>query len=474
MVSVKVFNQTFTLGSYYRPPSLLNGVSDLVEVLSSIPPESIQNLIIAGDFNVDMSSPSGRLFSDFSSLLNSSLSQIVSSPTRTHVSGSCSIIDLVLVPNSISASSVILPPVSSSDHNSVLSTVSFRSTAHFNRQPPKRKIWLCHLADFDMANFLLSSIPWDTLLSSDLDLSWNIVKNNFMRVIDHCIPSKYSSPSSFPPWIDSDLKMKIKRRQKLFTQAKRFNSSSIRQTYCSLRNYITSTIRLKRFQFFRSLSSSSPKKFWSYVRSTRKTSSSVPPLTFNDKIFTSDCDKADILNKYFSGCFNLSIPPFSSLPPTYLCTQSQVLSLIANLPLDSASGPDFILTRMLKHTAHSIVTHIFNLSLSLGRVPSDWKNSFIVTIPKSSSNTSDPSNYRPISLLSVISKILEKHVHSILYSFCLDHNLVSPYQFGFLPNRSTSSALLFATNSFHKILQNNKAICACFLDLKKALFLMLH
>ena len=71
LVSVKVFNQTFTLGSYYRPPSLLNGVSDLVELLSSIPPESIQNLIIAGDFNVDMSSPSGRLFSDFSSLLNS-------------------------------------------------------------------------------------------------------------------------------------------------------------------------------------------------------------------------------------------------------------------------------------------------------------------------------------------------------------------------------------------------------------------
>ena len=71
LVSVKVFNQTFTLGSYYRPPSSLNGISDLVELLSSVPSESIQNLIIAGDFNVDMSSPSGRLFSDFSSLLNS-------------------------------------------------------------------------------------------------------------------------------------------------------------------------------------------------------------------------------------------------------------------------------------------------------------------------------------------------------------------------------------------------------------------
>ena len=119
-----------------------------------------------------------------------------------------------------------------------------------------------------MAKFLLSSILWDTLLSSDLDLSWNTFKDNVMRVIDHCIPSKYCSPS-FPPWIDSDLKMKIKRHQKLFIQAKRFNSSSICQTYCSLRNYmyITSNIRLKRFQFFRSLSSSPSNKFWSYFQS---------------------------------------------------------------------------------------------------------------------------------------------------------------------------------------------------------------
>ena len=56
--------------------------------------------------------------------------------------------------------------------------------------------------------------------------------------------------------------------------------------------------------------------------------------------------------------FPLFLPAFgqSSLPPSYLCTQSQVLSLIANLPLDSASGPDFISTHKLKHTARSIIS----------------------------------------------------------------------------------------------------------------------
>ena len=91
-----------------------------------------------------------------------------------------------------------------------------------------------------------------------------------------------------------------------------------------------------------------------------------------------------------------------------------------------------------------------------------------VFIPNISSNSSDHSNYCSILFPSVISKLLAILMHYILYSFCLDHNLIiSPFQFGFLHNRSTNSALLFLTNSFHDVLRNNKTICPCFLDLKK-------
>ena len=107
-------------------------------------------------------------------------------------------------------------------------------------------------------------------------------------------------------------------------------------------------------------------------------------------------------------------------------------------------------------------------SISTGLVPLDWKSSFIVPIPKLSPPSNSSSNYRPISLLCLISKLLEKHIHSILSDFCMSLELISPFQFGFLPQRSTVSALLFSTHSIISLLESNPAVCGVFLDLKKA------
>ena len=128
---------------------------------------------------------------------------------------------------------------------------------------------------------------------------------------------------------------------------------------------------------------------------------------------------------------------------------------------------------MLKSSAGSIaypLCRIFNLSISSGLVPLEWKSSFVVPIPKSSPASSSASNYRPISLLNLISKLLEKHMGSILYDhdFCINSNLISPLQFGFLPHRSTTSALLFSSHSILSLLESHTSVCGIFLDLRKA------
>ena len=126
---------------------------------------------------------------------------------------------------------------------------------------------------------------------------------------------------------------------------------------------------------------------------------------------------------------------------------------------------------MLKSTSSSIASplcHIFNLSISSGLVPLDWKFSSVVPIPKSSPTSSSPSNYRPISLLSLVSKLLEKHIQSLLYDFCISNNLISPFQFGFLPYRSTISALLYSTHTIFSLLESYSSVCGAFLDLRKA------
>ena len=109
------------------------------------------------------------------------------------------------------------------------------------------------------------------------------------------------------------------------------------------------------------------------------------------------------------------------------------LSLISSLPSKTASGPDGISSFLLKATA----------SISLPLFPHEWKTSNIVPIPKCSPPSSSSSNFCPISLLSLVSKLLEKHVHSILLDFCFNQNLISPYQFGFLASRSTTTRLYF-------------------------------
>ena len=98
-----------------------------------------------------------------------------------------------------------------------------------------------------------------------------------------------------------------------------------------------------------------------------------------------------------------------------------------------ASGPDGILAQMLKNMPHSIapsITKLFNLSILSGQFPSAWKLSHVVPIPKSNNHAS-PTNYRPILLLSVLSKLLERHVYGLIVQHLESNSLLSNCQWGF-------------------------------------------
>ena len=161
----------------------------------------------------------------------------------------------------------------------------------------------------------------------------------------------------------------------------------------------------------------------------------------------------------------------STSPLDLLCSKDELLRLLLNLSCDTATGPDGISARILKLSVHSItvpLTLIFNLSISSGIFPSDWKNSYIVPIPKSKSPSSAPFDYRPISLLFIISKVLERHIFNYLHDFCTTNQFLSESQFGFCPGRSTELALLSITHSWLSSLDSHNSICATFFDLRKA------
>ena len=136
-----------------------------------------------------------------------------------------------------------------------------------------------------------------------------------------------------------------------------------------------------------------------------------------------------------------------------------------------ATGPDGISARMLKETASTIapsVTELFNLSLHQQTFPSQWKYAKVVPIPKNSESKSSPNNYRPISLLPIVSKVFEKYIHSII-SDHLDENCPIPTnQWGFQSGKSTTTALISTIHIWLNALDSGNEIATVFFDFKKA------
>ena len=134
-----------------------------------------------------------------------------------------------------------------------------------------------------------------------------------------------------------------------------------------------------------------------------------------------------MLYHFFSQCLKKSVSPFTSTsgnlftfsesPNNLSCT---VLHLITQLPTDTASGPDDIFAKMLKSTATSIAYpyHLSSTCPSFQLYSVMIGNSQIVPIPQKSSPSS-PSNYCPISLLSLVNKLLEQHIFNWLSNFAL-------------------------------------------------------
>ena len=116
----------------------------------------------------------------------------------------------------------------------------------------------------------------------------------------------------------------------------------------------------------------------------------------------------------------------------------------------------------------SSLTHIYNLSLTTATFPSDWKRAIVCPIFKNRGEKSDPSNYRPISLLPAVGKVFDKLQSRSLCQFLMKNGLISDQQFGFLPGRSTLTQLLSVTDEWARAIDRGERVAAVFLDFYKA------
>ena len=223
------------------------------------------------------------------------------------------------------------------------------------------------------------------------------------------------------------------------------------------------------------------KTFWSaYKRlSNKKKNTNIPPI-YEDGIYISNFkNKSSIFNKYFAQqCqpFNIAstLPNFTPLTNNFLTditfTHAQIAGIIQKLDSKKANGFDNISAAMLKVCPNEVarpLSLIFKKCLESGSFPSAWKHANVQPVHKKNSRQ-DKSNYRPISLLCICSKVYEKIVFDAMYKFFLTNNLLSPNQSGFRPGDSCINQLLAITSEIYNAFEKRQETRAAFLDISKA------
>ena len=194
-------------------------------------------------------------------------------------------------------------------------------------------------------------------------------------------------------------------------------------------------------------------------------------------------DKANLFNKFFHSIFVVDAANAtfhsSSFPDSSLwsieITLEDTFAALSSCDPSKAAGGDRIPPIILKHTAAALaepIHHLFSLCLSKSYLPAEWRCHHITPIHKSG-DRSIISNYRPISLLCCISKVLERLVFDKSYDFIVKSS-ISDSQFGFIKNRSTLHQLLLYSELLYSAHDNRQQVDSIYLDIRKAFDTVSH
>ena len=286
------------------------------------------------------------------------------------------------------------------------------------------------------------------------------------------------------------IRKEIRRRNRLYRKAKKSNNASCWTKFKFVRNRVISIIRQSKENYYERLSSklksgtlSSP-DWWKTLKSmiSPHTETCIPPLfdVSSDSMIADDHEKANLLNVHFENqsCIDDS---FSNIPVerfqlehdtlhTINIIPTEVLDVLKTLKTGKASGPDCINNRILIETAHQLAPHLselFNFSLNISSVPNSWKVSNVCPIFESG-DTSLPSNYRPVSLLNSIEKVLERVIFKHVFNHLKDNNFITSRQSGFVPGDSTVNQVTSIYNNICKALDDGLEFRVVFCDISKA------
>lgn len=486
------------VGTIYRPQTHTDFLDKFDQMLSNVC--FSQETYILGDLNI-CSRKKPPMFHKYNNLITAAgFDQIIKEPTRVDAN-SKSTIDHILCNslNKVCQSGVI--PIGLSDH---FITFCSRKTV--------KGIFACHNTvkmrvmkhySVDIFTSLLENCDWSSVLQSNcVNSAWVNFKSKLTSVLDKVAPKRIIRiKQRTEPWMSSDILEKIRQRDKIRYLMNKGNSDVSFKDFALLRNQIQREVKRAKSQYFKSElddSQGDPKKLWKHLNnlgySTKDSSKAKIVLEVDGKLCSDSLSVCNHINNFFSHVADTLVSKlpsasnvFGTGSKTFVdfyrskgvvpneCALKKVdedfiFKELSTLNTNKGVGLDEISPRFLKDGALQLtplIAHIVNLSIDSSTVPDDFKVAKVIPLFKKKSRL-EVGNYRPVSLLSCVSKILEKSVYVQVENYLSSKKLLYQYQSGFRAGFSTDTCLIFLTDFIRTQLADGNYVGMLLLDVQKA------
>lgn len=515
-----VGGSSLTVTTIYRKPSapIWNFLDGLEHHLSSLKSDYH---ILLGDFNINTSDSSSC--SSYLDLIHSyHYSNTITVPTRITAHTS-STIDHILVNfyDYTLHTGTIYTDIS--DHlptfANIYTSPNFATDPSHQIKTPKinKELLIQKVNNLDWSHFWDEALDANTMLNIFIDKIQSSIRDSLHPANENSL-DKSKTASVHKPWISNTLLHKIKIKHRLYKRHIRNPlNTALKSKYRKYCNALTSEIRSAKLSFFEDELSGCKRSsdLWNFLKkhvtpgksgiTSRKT---IDSLELDGNIIIDHTEIANNFNTYFSEVGSRLASKFDSINPSTTSNshgssnfnmnrnatespdqaftqisslEKPVFKLVEVPPIDvydnlnklnekKATGLDNIPAWVLKACSSALanpLAQIFNKSLTTGLVPNKLKEAKVIPLFKKGSHK-HTGNYRPISILPIISKILEKIVNDQLINFLEANKILNENQFGFRKNRGTKDALIQFTDKTFNAMNSKRCVLGIFIDFSKA------
>ena len=482
-VEIEVHKNKIVIGVIYKSPSEAYSVyGNIVEILAFMT-SKYKHVVLLGDFNINQLMKEKPAYKYFLNTIIEPLvlTQLIKEPTRITKTTS-TLIDLMLVnsPENVKHTGVTdIPGIS--DHCMIYCAYELKKKKFIPKIIRRRDF-----RNFSEVKFKrdLSNAPWGNIYSleeKDIDNQVTIVENLYNEVINKHAPFRevrVKKPIR-ASWMSDEIIKLMDKRDKYKNKYNLHKSPLIYDAYRNLKNQVNHMIRKAKIDEMNEVINSKindSKKIYTALKDKNIVSAKI----INEQNCQMDPDG---LNETFINYNNAEVNAdmiekeirrinTSSSDSSFefrQVTEKEVKLVVKSLK-SNACGIDeisaFFIKMGIEYSVHAI-TEIMNASLKYHYFPKRWKKALVKPIPKCQ-DPREPTDFRPISLLVVLSKILEKLVAAQMKSYFEANNLLDHYQSAYRENHSTTTALLEIMECINKALDNSEVTILALLDYSKA------